>query len=79
MPHSPNRPPCEVLPSIRLVSAWQRYGKAVSVLGVVYFVIAAAGKLAYAFPHLVRDVASWSAVDMKYRHAHGPSTSSTGT
>jgi hypothetical protein len=55
-------------PHDRLANAWHRYGTAASVLGVAYLVIAAAGKLAYALPRLVRDVEPWSAIDLKYRH-----------
>jgi hypothetical protein len=36
-------------------------------LGLAYLVVAAMGRLAYATPHLLGDVAPWSAVDLKYR------------
>lgn len=50
-----------------LAIAWQRYGPLVKGIGVAYLAVAAVGKLAYALPHLLRDVAPWSAWDLKYR------------
>jgi hypothetical protein len=50
-----------------LARSWQRYGRIIKGLGVVYLGIAAVGKLRYALPHLLRDVTSWSAWDLKYR------------
>jgi hypothetical protein len=47
---------------------WQRYGRAISTVGVAYLVVAATGRLRYALPYLLRDVAPWSAVDLKYRY-----------
>lgn len=45
---------------------WSRYGRILTGLGLAYLVIAALGKLAYALPHLLRDVEEWSAIDLKY-------------
>jgi hypothetical protein len=51
-----------------LAESWRRYGGALRWLGVAYLAVAAAGKLSYALPHLLRDVATWSALDLKYRY-----------
>lgn len=47
--------------------AWQRHGRIVKGLAVAYLAVAAIGKLRYALPHLLRDVDSRSAWDLKYR------------
>jgi hypothetical protein len=59
IPGAPGRGPAAV---------WQRYGRAISAVAVAYLVVAAAGRLYYALPYLLRDVAPWSAVDLKYRY-----------
>lgn len=37
-------------------------------LAVAYLAVAAAGRLHFALPHLLHDVADWSAIDLKYRY-----------
>lgn len=65
MPSASEPPtPAERVPS----GAWQRYGAIVAWTGVAYLAIAAAGRLAYAIPRLVRDIETWSALDLKYRY-----------
>jgi hypothetical protein len=70
MPSRPDVAPADQ-PRLRtgrgLATGWQRYGPIVKGLGVAYLVVAAIGKLRYALPHLLRDVAPWSASDLKYR------------
>ena len=51
-----------------LEDAWRLHGRTLRWLGVAYLAVAAAGKLFYALPHLVRDVEPWSALDFKYRY-----------
>jgi len=51
-----------------LVRVWARHGRLIGSVGIVYLAIAATGRLAYALPHLLRDVAPWSALDLKYRY-----------
>lgn len=65
MPPSPE-PPAPAARVLRL--AWQRYGAIIAWTGVAYLGIAAAGRLAYAIPRLVRDIETWSALDLKYRY-----------
>jgi hypothetical protein len=47
---------------------WRRHGRVLSALGIGYLFVAATGRLYYALPYLLRDIAPWSAVDLKYRH-----------
>jgi hypothetical protein len=47
---------------------WQRHEKTYSLTGVAYLGIASTGPLYYALPHLLRVVAPWSAIDLKYRY-----------
>jgi hypothetical protein len=51
-----------------LEDAWRSHGRTVRWLGVAYLAVAAVGKLHFALPHLLRDVAAWSALDFKYRY-----------
>lgn len=50
-----------------LPGIWRRYDRLIKGLGVAYLFVAAVGRLGYALPHLLRDVESWSAWDLKYR------------
>jgi hypothetical protein len=51
-----------------VAAAWERYGSFVEALGVAYLAVAAVGRLRYALPYLLADVAPWAALDLKYRH-----------
>lgn len=52
----------------RIAIAWDRHGGILRTLGVGYLVVAATGRLSYAVPHLLWDVETWSAIDLKYRY-----------
>lgn len=47
---------------------WQRHDRILSLIGLAYLGIAATGRLYYALPYLLRDLAPWSAIDLRYRH-----------
>jgi hypothetical protein len=48
--------------------AWARWKIPLLWTGVVYLVVAAAGRLIYALPYLIADRAEWSALDLGYRY-----------
>jgi hypothetical protein len=52
----------------RLIRFWERWREPLVWVGVAYSVVAAAGRLWFALPHLLTDVEVWSAVDFKYRY-----------
>ncbi len=47
---------------------WIRHGRNILIVAAAYMVVAAAGRLLYAFPFLVSDVEPWAAVDLKNRY-----------
>ena len=50
-----------------LSGAWKRHGRMLRGLAVLYLAVAAIGKLRYALPHLLREVETWSGLDVRYR------------